>query len=147
MRVILKQDVKGSGKKGDIINVNDGYANNFLIKKGLAVQATTVTLGENASQKASIKHKLDLERQAAEELKEKVHKAYVRLTLKCGENGKVFGSITAKEIADSLNAQGLNVEKKCLVIDSAIKAPGEYTVTVKLYKDVQTTLKVGVVAE
>lgn len=146
MRVILKQDVKGSGKKGDIINVNDGYANNFLIKKGLAVIATSETLGENASMKASIQHKIDLERKAAEELAKKVQSAYVRLTLKCGDNGKVFGSITAKEIADTLVSQGLNVDKKCLVIDSPIKTPGIYTLTVKLYKDIQTTLKVDVVA-
>lgn len=147
MKVILKQDVKGTGKKGDVVEVNDGYAKNFLIKKGMAVQANNVTLGENASMKASIQHKLDLELQAANELCQKVSKAYVRLTIKCGENGKVFGSITAKEIADNLNAQGLNVEKKHLAIDNPIKAPGIYTVTVKLYKNVQTTLKVEVVAD
>ena len=147
MKVILKQDVKGTGKKGDVVEVNDGYAKNFLIKKGMAVQANNVTLGENASMKASIQHKLDLELQAANELCQKVSKAYVRLTIKCGENGKVFGSITAKEIADNLNAQGLNVEKKHLAIDNPIKAPGIYTITVKLYKNVQTTLKVEVVAD
>ena len=147
MKVILKQDVKGTGKKGDVVEVNDGYAKNFLIKKGMAVQANNVTLGENASMKASIQHKLDLELQAANELCQKVSKAYVRLAIKCGENGKVFGSITAKEIADNLNAQGLNVEKKHLAIDNPIKAPGIYTITVKLYKNVQTTLKVEVVAD
>ncbi len=147
MKVILKQDVKGTGKKGDIVVVNDGYAKNFLFKKGVAVPATNETLGENASMKASIQHKLDLEKQAAIELRDKVSKAYVRLTLKCGENGKVFGSITAKEIADNLAGQGLKVDKKCLVIENPIKATGEYSVTVKLYKDVSTTLKVGVVAE
>ncbi len=147
MKVILKQDVKGTGKKGDILDVNDGYAKNFLIKKGLAVVANTSSLGENASQKASIQHKLDLEKQAAVELCEKVSKAYVRLKLKCGENGKVFGSVTAKEIADNLVAQGLNVEKKCLVIDNPIKSTGEYSITVKLYKDVSTKLKVSVVAD
>ena len=147
MKVILKQDVKGTGKKGDVVEVNDGYAKNFLIKKGMAVQANNVTLGENASMKASIQHKLDLELQAANELCQKVSKAYVRLTIKCGENGKVFGSITAKEIADNLNAQGLNVEKKHLAIDNPIKAPGIYTITVKLYKNVQTTLNVEVVAD
>jgi len=147
MKVILKQDVKGSGKKGDVLEVSDGYAKNFLIKKGLAVAATTETLGENASQKASIQHKLDLEKQAAVDLCEKVSKAYVRVTLKCGENGKVFGSITAKEIADNLNAQGLNVEKKHLSIDNPIKAPGEYSINVRLYKGVETKLKVSVIAD
>lgn len=146
MRVILKQDVKGSGKKGDIITVNDGYAKNFLLKKGLAVVANNETLGENASMKASIQHKIDLERQAAEELAEKVKAAYVRVTLKCGDNGKVFGSITAKEIADNLVEQGLNVDKKCLVLDGPIKTPGVYTIGVKLYKDIQTSLKVDVIA-
>ena len=147
MKVILKQDVKGSGKKGDVIEVSDGYAKNFLIKKGLAVVANTETLSENASQKASQQHKLDLEKAAAVALCEKVSKALVRLKLRCGENGKVFGSITAKEIADNLNAQGLNVEKKHLAIENPIKATGEYTVKVRLYKGVETTLRVAVIAE
>ena len=147
MKVILTQDVKGSGKKGDIIQVNDGYANNFLIKKGLAVVANNQTLSENASQKASIQHKIDLERQACQETADKLKKVTIMLKLKCGENGKIFGSITAKEIADQLVNEGLNVEKKQLVLDNSIKAPGIYKVTAKLYKDISATFTLRVDAE
>ncbi len=147
MRIILKQDVKGTGKKGDILEVNDGYAKNFLIKKGLAVLATSEALNANAGQKAAQAHKIELERQACMELAQKVNKATVILKLKSGENGKIFGSITGKEIADQLNQQGLNVEKKQLVLDSAIKAPGIYTITVKLYKDITAKFQLRVDAQ
>ncbi len=147
MKVILTKDVKGSGKKGDIIEVSDGYATNFLIKKGFAVKATNETLNINAGQKASIQHKIDVERAACQELAEKLKKATVILKLKSGENGKIFGSITAKEIADQLNQKGLNVEKKQLVIDSAIKVPGIYTITAKLYKDISAKFQLRVDAE
>ena len=147
MKVILTKDVKGSGKKGDIIEVSDGYATNFLIKKGFAVKATNETLNINAGQKASIQHKIDVERAACQELAEKLKKVTVILKLKSGENGKIFGSITAKEIADQLNQQGLGVEKKQLVIDGAIKTPGMYTITAKLYKDISAKFQLRVDAE
>ncbi len=147
MKVILTKDVKGSGKKGDIIEVSDGYATNFLIKKGFAVKATNETLNINAGQKASIQHKIDVERAACQELAEKLKKVTVILKLKSGENGKIFGSITAKEIADQLNQQGLGVEKKQLVIDGAIKIPGMYTITAKLYKDISAKFQLRVDAE
>ena len=147
MKVILTKDVKGSGKKGDIIEVSDGYATNFLIKKGFAVKATNETLNINAGQKASIQHKIDVERAACQETADKLKKVMVVLKLKSGENGKIFGSITAKEIADQLNQKGLNVEKKQLVIDNAIKVPGMYTITAKLYKDISAKFQLRVDVE
>ena len=147
MKVILLQDVKGSGKKGDVLDVNDGYANNCLIKKGLAVRATNETLNVNAGQKASAQHKIDLERAACMETAEKLKKVTILLKLKCGENGRIFGSITAKEIADNLKERGLNVDKKQLVLDNAIKAPGMYTITAKLYKDISAKFQLRVDAE
>ena len=147
MKVILTKDVKGSGKKGDIIEVSDGYAINFLIKKGFAVKATNEALNINAGQKASIQHKIDLEVAACQELAEKLKKVTVILKLKCGENGKIFGSVTAKEIADQLNKEGLAVEKKQLVLDGAIKMPGIYTITAKLYKDISAKFQLRVDAE
>lgn len=147
MKVILTKDVKGSGKKGDVIEVNDGYANNFLIKKGFAIKATNEALNVNAGQKAAEQHRIDLERQANQELANKLKKVTVILKLKCGENGKIFGSITPKEIADQLTKEGLNVEKKQLVMDNSIKQPGIYTITAKLYKDISAKFQLRVDAE
>jgi len=147
MKVILLKDVKGSGKKGDVIEVNDGYANNFLVKKGLATKATNEALNVNAGQKAAEQHRIDLEKAACQEIANKLKKTTVILKLKCGENGKIFGSITAKEIADQLNKEGLAVEKKQLVMDSSIKQPGIYTITAKLYKDISAKFQLRVDAE
>ncbi|MGI6701136.1 MAG: 50S ribosomal protein L9 [Christensenellales bacterium] len=145
MKVILLCDVKAQGKSGDIIEVNDGYARNFLIKKNLAVAATPQAVNELEQKKQSERRQKELERQAAKELYDKINGATVSVKVKCGESGKLFGSVTAKEIADALNESGFAVDKKMVLLKEPVKNIGRTMVDVKLYQD--TTARVNVVVE
>jgi len=131
MKVILCKDVKGSGKKGDVVDVKDGYAG-FLIKSGSAKPADASALNENKQQKdAQAFHRAETLK-ANRELKEKVDGAVVTIQGKGGESGKFFGSITSKEIAEKLNDMGYDIDKKKIQLSSNIKAVGEYTVSIKI---------------
>ena len=131
MKVILCKDVKGSGKKGDVVDVKDGYAG-FLIKSGSAKPADASALNENKQQKdAEAFHRAETLK-ANRELKEKVDGAVVTIQGKGGESGKFFGSITSKEIAEKLNDMGYDIDKKKIQLSSNIKAVGEYTVSIKI---------------
>lgn len=146
MKVILKKDVKGSGKTGDIINVSDGYARNFLIPKGIAVEANTTNLNEISQKKASQNFRIEEEKKAALALKKTVDEQTVKLTAKGGESGKLFGSITTKDIADGLKSQyNVSVEKKKINLKTDIKAFGTYDAEVKLYSDISAKFYVLVV--
>lgn len=146
MKVVLQQDVKGSGKKGEIINVSDGFARNFLFPKGLAVEATNENM-ELARAKASAQqHKKEVERQEALELAKKLEGIVLTIPVKCGD-GKLFGSVTAKEIAEVLKQQtGIDMDKKRIVLSSPIKALGNYSVEVKPYANVSAKMTVVIVA-
>lgn len=147
MQVVLLKDVKGSGKKGAIVNVSDGYARNFLLKKGLAKEANSVALNENKQkQEASAYHK-SVEIANAKKLAEEIKTKTVCLKVKCGENGKIFGSITSQEISNALREQGVELDKKKIVLPSPIKTIGVYTITAKIYPEISATFKVNVVAE
>lgn len=131
MKVILCKDVKGSGKKGDVVDVKDGYAG-FLIKSGSAKPADASALNENKQQKdAEAFHRAETLK-ANRELKEKVDGVVVTIQGKGGESGKFFGSITSKEIAEKLNDMGYDIDKKKIQLSSNIKAVGEYTVSIKI---------------
>ena len=146
MKVILKQDVKGSGKKGDVIEVSDGYAKNFLIKRGLADAATSGGLNEIAQRRtADAYHKAENEKQMRE-LAKQVNGMSVKLPIRAGENGKVFGSVTTAQIAAALAEQGCDVDKKKISVEGAIKTVGEYEATARLHKEVKATIKFSVVA-
>lgn len=147
MKVVLLQDVKGKGKKGDIINVNDGYGMNFLLPKGLAVAATAGAVNETNQKKAADEARRAKELAAANELASKLNMATVTVKVKCGESGKIFGSVTSKEIADQLNKLGYPVDKKNIMLPDPIKAVGRQTVEVKLYVGVRTKINVVVVGE
>ncbi|OON99315.1 MAG: 50S ribosomal protein L9 [Epulopiscium sp. Nele67-Bin004] len=137
MKVILTQDVKKVGKKGDILEVKDGYAKNALIPKGLAVEATAVTLNQRKlTQKFEDKQKQeDLE--LAQSIKEKLHEKKVTIPIKTGEGGKVFGSVTSKEIADSVSTSfGIKIDKKKVNLANPIKAVGTMTISIKLHPKV-----------
>ena len=144
MRVILLKDVKGSGKKDDIIEVSDGYARNFLFKKGLATEATATQVNAVVNKKKAEEfHKAEeikAMRAVAAELKGKE----INCSVKCGENGKVFGSVTSKEISDRLKELGYDVDKKKIVLSTDIKNFGSYTATVKLYNGIAETIDVEV---
>ena len=132
MKVVLLKDVKGSGKAGDIIEAKDGFAQNFLIKKGLAKVADNSALNENKAQKQAQEFHRQEQLKANKELRDKLHGTKVSIVAKSGANGKFFGSITNKEIADKLNDLGFDIDKKKIVLPSPIKATGNYGVNVKI---------------
>lgn len=145
MKVILKADVKGNGKKGEIINVSDGYARNFLFPKGLAVEANAQAMNEYNNAVASKEHHEKENREAAEANKKKLDAAEIKIAAKAGAGGRLFGSVTSKEIAAEIKKTlSLDIDKKKIVLDSDIKAFGTFTVPVKLYAGVTANLKVTV---
>ncbi len=145
MKVILKQDVKGTGKKGDILDVSDGFAKNFLLKKGLAEQASSVAVNSLKIQKEAEARRRAEEIAAIRELAKKMDKAQVKVAIKCGENGKVFGSVTSKEIAARLAELGYDVDKKKILLKDPIKTVGDYAVEVRLMESVTAKIFVSVV--
>lgn len=143
MKVILLEDVKGTGKKGEIKEVKDGYARNCLISKKLAVEATPANMNLLEGQKASAQHKIDMEIAGAKDLAAKLEGKTVRIAAKGGANGRLFGSITGKDIAAQLKKQfNCDVDKRKLVIDSEIKTFGGYGAEAKLYGGVSAKFTV-----
>ena len=146
MQVVLLEDVKSLGKKGQIVNVNDGYARNFILKKNLGVEATAKNLNDLKLQKANAEKIAAEQLAAAKELAEKLEGMSVTLSMKAGEGGKAFGSVSGKEIAAAAKEQlNLEIDKKKLVLPEAIKTFGTHEVPVKLHKDVTRKLTVKVV--
>ena len=146
MKVILSSDVKALGRKGDIVNVSDGYANNFLLKNKLAVPASAGNLNINAQEKAAIAKKIKEETAEAEALAKTLKGVTVVVKTKIGENGKTFGSISGKEIAEELSKMGYDIDRKKIELEAPIKSVGEYLVPVRLYKGVVGKINVKVVA-
>ncbi len=146
MKVILQKDVKGTGKKGDIVNVADGYAKNFLLKNGYAVLANNSNLNDTLNQKVAKDYHKEQERLAAKALADKIEGKVITLKIKSGENGKIFGSITAKEIADELAKIGLNVDKRKIEIKEPIKYTGDYKLKVRLYEGIHANFTLKVMA-
>ena len=145
MKVIFLQDVKGKGKKGEVKNVADGYAHNFLIKKGLAVEATSANISALEGQKKKEKKEAAEELKSAKELKKQLEEITVELSAKSGEGGRLFGSVTSKQIADALQkGHQLKVDKRKIELNDAIRSLGYTNVPGKLPPGVQATLKVHV---
>ena len=148
MKVILTQDVKGQGKKGEEKNIADGYARNFLLPRGLAIEATAANLNNLKGQKQSEAYRKEQDMKAAEEIKSKLEKITVKITAKAGEGGKLFGSVTTKDIADALKAQhGIDIDKRKIVLDSDIKTTGEAVADAKLYPQITGKIKVCITAQ
>lgn len=144
MDVILKADVKGLGKKGEKVKASDGYARNFLFPKGLAVEANAQSLTELRNREQSNQHKIDMEVAAAEESKAKLQGKTVKMTAKAGNNGKLFGSVTSKEVAAEITKQyGVKVDKRKITMDD-IKNFGSYKIEVKLYTNITAEMTVTV---
>lgn len=141
MKVVLMQDVKGTGKKGDVVEVSDGFAKNFLLKNKKAVVADNTALNLNKQAKDAKDYHYEQDKQKAMTLAEKLNNAVVSLSVKGGDNGKTFGSITNKEIAEELVKQNLNVDKKQIVLKEPIKFAGEYTIEAKLFVGVSAKFK------
>lgn len=145
MKVILLQDVQGTGKKGDIKEVKDGYAQNFLLKKGLASQATKDNIDKLESKKASDKHKLDEEKKASQADADRLEGKSVKVEAKAGTGGKLFGAVTAKDVAEALKSQyGVDVDKKKIVLESDIKSFGSFNYAVKFPQGVSAKMTVAV---
>jgi len=145
MKVIFIQDVKGSGKKGEVKTVADGYARNMLIPKGLAVEANSTNMNKLEGQQASAQHKIDLDIQNAKSIAETVKGKKVVIKAKAGSNGKLFGSVTAGNVADAISEQlGVKVEKKKIVLSGEIKNFGSYNAVLKLYNGISEKIDIEV---
>ena len=146
MEIVLLEDVKALGKKGQVVKVNDGYARNFILPKKLGVEATAKNLNDLKLQKANEAKIAAEQLAAAKELGEKLEKATVTLAIKAGEGGRAFGSVSSKEIGKAIQEQlGLEVDKNKIVLNDPIKSIGSFEVPVKLHKDVTAKLAVKVV--
>ena len=144
MKVILLQDVKGQGKKGDVIDVNDGYGRNYLLARKLAQEATAANLNSVTIKKEAEAYHREMEKKAALELRDKLKELTVTVNIRTGENGRVFGSVTTKEIADALADMGYEIDKKKIVLKDPIKNVGNYVMDVKLYPEITARLSVRV---
>lgn len=148
MKVILQQDVRGHGKKGQLVEVSDGYARNFLLPKKLAVTATAENVNTMKQQEKARQAQMAAEKAEAQALAEKLKGIQVKLSAKAGEGGRLFGAVTSKEIAEALSAQfGLTIAKAKLVLDEPIKSCGGYQVKAKLGYEIVGTVNVLVVEE
>ena len=148
MKVILLEDIKGVGKKDQVINSSDGYARNFLFPKKLAVEANNENMSKLKAKQDSNQYKKSQEKEEAQKLAENLKRIMLKLEVKSGENGKIFGSITAKEIADSLKAQyKIDIDKKKIDLKEPIKTIGSFSVSIKLYEGIVGTLKVQVISK
>ena len=142
MKVILLENIKGIGKKDEIVNASDGYARNYLLPKKLAVEANNENMTKLNNKIDANKYKKDLEKKEAKELADKIEKITLTIKVKAGENGKIFGGVTSKEISDNLKDQcNLQVDKKKIELKETIKTLGNFKINIKLYEGVNTTLK------
>ena len=146
MKVILLNDVKGVGKKDQVINANDGYARNFLLPKGLAVEANNSNLSRLKAKQDSKAFKKEEDKKEAIALKERLEKITLKIEVKAGENGKIFGGVTAKEISDKLRAvHNIEIDKKKIELKETIKTVGRFNVTLILFEGVVGSLKLEIV--
>ena len=145
MKVILLDNIKGVGKKDEIINANDGYARNFLFSKKLAVEANAENLSKLKNKQDSVQHKRNVEKDKAEEIANKMKDIIVTIKVKAGDNGRIFGGVTSKEISETLKQQfNIDVDKKKIALAETIKNLGTFNVPVKLFEGVTGELKVKV---
>ena len=145
MKVILLKDVKGTGKKGEVKEVSDGYARNFLIKKGVAVEASQTNMKELDEKEKSKERKALIEYEAAVLLGKQMEEINIQIEVKAGEGGRLFGSITSKEIAEQLKKQkNLDIDKRKILMDEPIRTLGSTFVEIKLHQKVTTKIRVDV---
>ena len=148
MKVILLDNIKGVGKKDEVINASDGYARNYLLPKKLAVEANAENMSKLNNKKEAANYKKDVEKQNAEELAKKIKGIMLKVKVKAGENGKIFGGVTSKEISDNLKSQyNFDIDKKKIDLKETIKTLGSFNVNIKLFEGVVANLKVEVISE
>ena len=148
MKVILLDNIKGVGKKDEIINASDGYARNYLLPKKLAVEANAENMAKLNNKKEAANYRKDVEKQNAEELAKKLKGIMLKIKVKAGENGKIFGGVTSKEISENLKSQyNFDIDKKKIELKETIKTLGEFNVSIKLFEGVIANLKVEVISQ
>ena len=144
MKVVLKQDVKNLGKKGELVNTSDGYARNFLFPRGLAIEANSQAMNELKNREDAEKYRIATEKANAQASADKMNGKTIKMTAKAGQNGRLFGSVTAKEIAEQIKKEfDIDVDKRKIVVDD-IKSFGTYSVEVKLYNGINAMFYVAV---
>ncbi|GBG56788.1 50S ribosomal protein L9 [Sporomusaceae bacterium FL31] len=147
MKVILQEEVKKLGKKGDVLEVSEGYARNFLLPKKLAVEATATNVNSITQQKASEARKQQRAIDEAKLMAAQLSKLEVTIAVKTGEGGKLFGAVTVKDVADALNAQHkIELDKRKIELKDAIKATGTYPVTIKVHPEITSRIQVHIIA-
>lgn len=147
MKVILLKDVENLGKEGEVVSVADGYGRNYLIPREFAVEATKTSMRLLERRKAKEAQKEERELAKAEELKEKIENTEITMTVKAGEKGRLFGSVTSKDINQALTNKGIDIDRRKMQMDEPIREIGEKIVPIKLHTDVVADLKVKVVSE
>lgn len=148
MKVILLDNIKGVGKKDEIINASDGYARNFLFPKKLAVEANNENMSKLKAKKQSEQYKKDVNKENAEKIAKKLDDITLTIKVKAGENGKIFGGVTSKEISEELKKQyKIDIDKKKIILNENIKNLGSFDISMKLFEGVAGKLKVKVISE
>ncbi|MCG8344683.1 MAG: 50S ribosomal protein L9 [Chlorobiales bacterium] len=147
MKIILKQDIVTLGDAGDVVDVKNGYANNYLIPQGMALRATEGKLKALETERKQQARKIDQQRAAAREMAAKLQQLNLKVSAKAGESGKLFGTVTSGDIAEALKNEGVTLDRRKISLDAPIKALGNYEAGVKLFMDVTAILKVTVEAE
>lgn len=148
MKVILKADIKGVGKKDEVINASDGYVRNFLFPKNLAVEANAENMSKLKAKQDSNAFKKSQEKEEAQKIADKLSKILMKVQVKAGENGKIFGGVSSKEIAENLEKQyNIKVDKKKIDLKETIKTLGMFTIEIKLYEGVVGKLKIDVISK
>jgi large subunit ribosomal protein L9 len=147
MKVILKDDIKSLGKMGQVVNVADGYARNYLVPKGLAVEANTKNIKSLEHEKRIIGEKAKKIKNSAQDLSDKISSVTIVIKANAGEEGKLFGSVTTMDIAEALKNEGIDIDKKRISLDEPIKRLGTYSVSLKLHSEISTQVNVQVVQE
>ncbi|MBR2240215.1 MAG: 50S ribosomal protein L9 [Clostridia bacterium] len=146
MKVILLDNIKGVGKKDEVINASDGYARNFLFPKKLAVEANAENMSKLKNKQDSAQHKKDVEKEKAEEIAKKLKDITVTIKVKAGDNGRIFGGVTSKEISENLKSQfNIDIDKKKIVLNEAIKNLGVFNVSIKLFEGIVGNVKLNVI--
>lgn len=147
MKVILKKDIVTLGDAGEVVEVKNGYANNYLIPQGIALRATEGALRALDTERKQQAKKIEQQRIAAREIADRLQQLSLKVSAKAGESGKLFGTVTSGDIAEALKNEGVSIDRRKISLEAPIKALGNYEVGVKLFMDVSATLKVTVEAE
>ncbi|HWR00562.1 MAG TPA: 50S ribosomal protein L9 [Chlorobaculum sp.] len=147
MKIILRKDVVTLGDAGEVVNVKNGYANNYLIPQGYAIRATEGTIKALETEKKQQTRKIELQRKSARDLATKIEQMTLKVQAKAGESGKLFGTVTASDIADALKAQGVDIDRRKITLEAPIKSLGKYEADAKLFLDITVKLNIEVEAE